>query len=87
MILLKTWFSLFSPKNTSSVNTCRAYLGLTRRFKVTPYCLMNADEKELSKAIRPGGLHRVKAKRIKEIARYVSLRFNGNLTWVYSEPK
>jgi len=79
-------FTLLS-QNTSSENTRRAYLGLTRELDVTPQCLVEADEEEISEAIRPGGLHRVKAKRIKEIARLVLLEYNGDLSWVYREPK
>ena len=79
-------FTLLS-QNTSSENTRRAYLGLIRKFEVTPRCLAEAEEKEISEAIRPGGLHRVKAKRIKEIAHHVLSEYNGDLSWVYKEPK
>jgi endonuclease-3 len=79
-------FTLLS-QNTSSENTRRAYLGLIRKFEVTPQRLVDVDETELSEAIRPGGLQKIKARRIKEIARYVLLEYNGDLSWVYSEPK
>jgi len=79
-------FTLLS-QNTSSENTRRAYLGLIRKFEVAPQCLLEADARELSEAIRPGGLQRVKARRIKEIARYVLSEYDGDLSWVYSEPK
>lgn len=79
-------FTLLS-QNTSSENTRRAYLGLISKFEVTPQRLLEADEKEISEAIRPGGLQRVKARRIKEIARYMLSEYNGDLSWVYKEPK
>jgi len=79
-------FTLLS-QNTSSENTRRAYLGLIRRFEVEPQALSEAEEKEISEAIRPGGLHRVKAKRIKEIAHHVLSEHDGDLSWVYKEPK
>jgi endonuclease-3 len=79
-------FTLLS-QNTSSENTRRAYLGLIRKLRVTPQCLVEADEKKISEAIRPGGLHRVKAKRIKEIAKLVLSEYDGDLSWVYREPK
>jgi endonuclease-3 len=60
---------------------------LIRRLKVTPQCLAEADREEISEAIRPGGLHRVKANRIKEIAKRVLLEYDGDLSWVYREPK
>ena len=79
-------FTLLS-QNTSSQNTRRAYIGLKSRFEITPQSLLKADEKEISKAIQPGGLHRIKAKRIKEISGYVLKKFNGNLSWVFEMPK
>jgi endonuclease-3 len=79
-------FTLLS-QNTSSENTRRAYMGLIRKLKVTPQCLVEADEEEISGAIRPGGLHRVKANRMKEIAKRVLLEYDGDLSWVYREPK
>jgi endonuclease-3 len=79
-------FTLLS-QNTSSENTRRAYLGLIRKLKVTPECLVKADREEISEAIRPGGLHRIKANRMKEIAKRVLLEYNGDLSWVYREPK
>ena len=79
-------FTLLS-QNTSSENTRRAYLGLIHKFDVTPQCLVEVDEKEISEAIRPGGLHRVKAKRMKQIAQYVLSEYDGDLSWVYKEQK
>jgi len=79
-------FTLLS-QNTSSENTRRAYSGLISKFEVTPQCLAEADEKKISEVIRPGGLHKVKAKRIKEISKYVLSEYDGDLSWVYKEPK
>jgi len=79
-------FTLLS-QNTSSQNTRKAYLGLKSNFEITPQSLSNADEKEISKAIQPGGLHRIKANRIKKISEYVLKKFNGNLSWVFEMPK
>jgi len=79
-------FTLLS-QNTSSENTRKAYAGLKSNFVITSRQLLNADEKEISRAIRPGGLHRIKARRIKEISRYVIEKFNGDLSWVFTMPK
>ncbi|MBO3755250.1 MAG: endonuclease III, partial [Candidatus Brockarchaeota archaeon] len=46
-----------------------------------------ASEGKISKAIKPGGLHRVKAKRIKEASRYIVEKFSGNLSAVLTLPK
>lgn len=79
-------FTLLS-QNTSSENTRRAYAGLKSCFDITPQALVNADEKEISRAIKPGGLHRIKARRIKEISSYVLQKFDGDLSWIFGMPK
>ena len=79
-------FTLLS-QNTSSENTRRAYAGLKSGFDITPESLVNAGEKEISRAIKPGGLHRTKARRIKEISSYVLQKFDGDLSWVFDMPK
>ncbi len=79
-------FTLLS-QNTSSENTRRAYAGLKSGFDITPESLVNADEREISRAIKPGGLHRTKARRIKEISSYVLQKFDGDLSWVFDMPK
>lgn len=79
-------FTLLS-QNTSSENTRRAYVGLKSCFDITPRALVNADEKEISRAIKPGGLHRIKTRRIKEISSYVLQKFDGDLSWVFRMPK
>ena len=52
-----------------------------------PYTLAEAEENEISESIRPGGLHKVKARRIKEVSRYVVEKFGGDLSTVLSFPK
>lgn len=79
-------FTLLS-QNTSTENTRKAYLGLKSNFEITPQSLFDADEKEISKAIRPGGLYRIKAKRIKEISAHVLKNFDGDISWVMKKPK
>jgi len=79
-------FTILS-QNTSGENTRRAYLSLASRFLVEPYTLAEAEENEISEAIRPGGLHKVKARRIKEGSRYVVEKFGGDLSTVLSFPK
>ncbi|MGC9308533.1 MAG: endonuclease III domain-containing protein, partial [Thermoplasmatota archaeon] len=79
-------FTLLS-QNTSSQNTRRAYRGLRRAFAITPEALHRADESALARAIKPGGLHHVKAGRIRELAAYVLNEYNGDLSWVYDAPQ
>ncbi|MBS3773361.1 MAG: endonuclease III [Candidatus Thermoplasmatota archaeon] len=79
-------FTLLS-QNTSSANTRRAYRGLRTAFDVTPAALLAADEATLATAIRPGGLHHVKAGRIKELAAFVLDEYDGDLGWTYDLPR
>ncbi len=79
-------FTLLS-QNTSSHNTRRAYRGLRGSFDVTPEALRSADEEAVAAAIRPGGLHHVKAGRIGRLAMHVLDEHDGDLSWVYDEPR
>jgi endonuclease-3 len=74
-------------QNTSSENSGRAYKNLSTKFKITPNALVRADEREIRKAIRPGGLQRVKAKKLKTISKFVLERFGGSLNEVLRRPK
>lgn len=56
-------------QNTNDRNSYRAFLDLTSKFEIKPEVLANANEDELARAIRIGGLHRVKARKIKELAK------------------
>lgn len=75
-------------QNTSDRNSARAYIGLKKKFKeIDPKTLASASEKEIEKAIRLGGLHRVKAKRIKKLAWVVMRKFKGDLRKLLKLPK
>jgi len=52
---------------------------LAERFHITPQVLSEAPIEELIECIRPAGLYRTKAPRIKEISRIVLERFSGDL--------
>lgn len=78
-------FTLLS-QNTSSVNTRRAYQGLRAAFAITPRSLAAADVRKVARAIRPGGLHRVKARRLQEMAAHVLDHYKGSLAWVSEMP-
>ncbi len=71
-------FTILS-QNTSGINTRRAYAGLKNAFEISPHSLASAEEKEVEDAIRAGGLHRIKAKRIKEVAEHILKKWNGDM--------
>ncbi|MEM3506421.1 MAG: endonuclease III [Candidatus Bathyarchaeia archaeon] len=79
-------FTILS-QNTSSENTYKAYSSLSSKFSIDPYTLAKAKEEEICKSIKPGGLYRIKAKRIKEVSSYILEKFNGNLRKIFSFPK
>jgi len=74
-------------QNTSNANTIRAYRGLAEKFEVTPQTLVSADINQLKEAIRSGGLYNVKAKRLKDVARAVLEKFDGDVASVLALPK
>jgi len=66
-------------QNTSGTNTRKAYIGLQKKFDVNPHALANADVEEIAEAIKPGGLHNIKAERIKKISKEIIEKYGGNL--------
>jgi endonuclease-3 len=79
-------FTILS-QNTSSENTYKAYSSLSSKFSIDVYTLAKAKEEEISELIKIGGLHRIKAKRIKEVSNYILDKFNGDLGKILSLPK
>jgi endonuclease-3 len=71
---------------TNDRNRDRAYKNLSQKYEITPKTLANSKVKEIEEAIKVGGLHRNKSKKIKELSRVVQERFNGSLDFVYSTP-
>lgn len=74
-------------QNTSDANSARAYIGLTKKFEITPQALAEADIGELREAIRSGGLYNLKSKRIKKLSKAVLERFGEDLTELTEMPK
>ncbi len=71
-ILIRTILS----QNTNDENRDRAYASLRERFPSFKE-VVAADEQELAEALRPGGLHRQKARRIKQILQQISQAGDG----------
>ncbi len=66
-------------QNTNDLNRDRAMSRLKSRFEITPKALSQAPTDELMECIRPAGLYRVKAPRIKEVSTIILDRFGGDL--------
>lgn len=71
-VLIKTILS----QNTNDANRDRAYAGLRERFP-TYEALAAAPEAELAEALKPGGLHHEKARRIKKILQELAVQKGG----------
>ena len=71
---------------TNDRNRDRAYKNLSEKYAITPKTLATANVIEIESAIRVGGLHRNKSKKIKELSKVVLERFNGSLDFLYSKP-
>jgi len=71
---------------TNDRNRDRAYANLTKKYKIEPEALADADVKELEEAIRVGGLYRNKARKIKQLSKTVRTEFHGSLGFIFSEP-
>lgn len=66
-------------QNTNDLNRDKAMSRLESKFQITPQALSQAPIDDLAECIRPAGLYRVKAPRIKEISAIVLDRFGGDL--------
>lgn len=72
-------------QNTNWRNTRAAYDRLTAKFK-TPGQLAGADAREIRRLIKPAGLHQMKSRRLKQLARIICERHGGNLGPVLRMP-
>ncbi len=66
-------------QNTNDRNCTRAYIGLAKKTKITPKALFSLSETEICKAIKPGGLYNLKAKRIKDFVQIIMKKYGGNI--------
>jgi len=74
-------------QNTNDKNSTKAYLGLVKRFEISPVELAKAPRSEIKEAIKSGGLYNIKAKRIKKFASAVLEKYKGDLSSVVNLPR
>ena len=74
-------------QNTNDRNSTKAYVNLSRKFKIAPHTLANANEKQIANAIKTGGLYNIKAKRIKQLAKVIMKKYNKNLKELVNLPE
>ncbi|MCP6718388.1 MAG: endonuclease III [Patescibacteria group bacterium] len=64
---------------TQRQNNIRAFKNLRKKFRIIPNVLARANLDELIKCIRPAGLHRIKALRIKKISKILTEKNENSL--------
>ena len=83
--VFKTLIQTVLSQATNDRNRDRAYKNLSAKFAITPQTLVNADVNEIAEAIRVGGLHRNKSRKIKELSKFVLECFHGSFNFVFSD--
>lgn len=73
-------------QNCTDIAAVRAYRRLERRVGVTPRLLARAQSREIASAIHVAGLHRQKAKALRQLALVVSRKYEGDLAQILDEP-
>lgn len=76
-------------QNTSDKNSARAYIGLVKKVKrITLEVLSKLSEKEISDAIKVGGLYNLKAKRIKMLVDEIRKKYgDASSIIVHGDPQ
>jgi len=74
-------------QNTNDRNSTRAYIGLSKNFKIKPAELAKAPFGKVRDSIKTGGLYNRKAKRIIEFSQAVLSRYSGDLSTLTKLPK
>jgi endonuclease-3 len=73
-------------QNTADKNTAKAFENLSRRFKIAPEVLANAETSQIEECLKVAGLYRNKARTIKQISKIILEEFRGNLNSILSLP-
>ncbi|MGB9740571.1 MAG: endonuclease III domain-containing protein [Candidatus Bathyarchaeia archaeon] len=73
-------------QNTADINTARAFENLSKRFRIRPEVLANAETKHIEECLKVAGLYRNKAKTIKNVSKIVTEKFHGDMDHILSLP-
>ncbi|MCD6409536.1 MAG: endonuclease III [Candidatus Verstraetearchaeota archaeon] len=73
-------------QNTNDLNTERAFERLRQLTSITPQAIADLDVEALEEALKPAGLYRNKARVLKEVAKQILERYQGDLSKVLEKP-
>lgn len=73
-------------QNTSDRNSSRAFTNLKNSFDITPKVLASLKPNDIQPLIMIAGLSVIRSRRIIEVSQEVLMRFNGELSKVFSLP-
>jgi endonuclease-3 len=82
----KTLIVTMISQNTAGRNTAKAFKNLSKRFKITPGALANAETSQIEEYLKVAGLYRNKAKAIKQTSKIILEEFHGSLKTILSLP-
>ena len=82
----KTLIVTIISQNTADRNTAKAFENLSKRFKIVPEVLANAETSQIEECLKVAGLYRNKAKTIKQLSKIVLEKFHGKLRPILSLP-
>ncbi len=82
----KTLIVTVISQNTADRNTAKAFESLSKKFKITPEVLANAETSQIEECLKVAGLYRNKAKTIKQLSKIIFEKFHGNLKSILSLP-
>ncbi|MDI6799801.1 MAG: endonuclease III [Actinomycetota bacterium] len=75
--------SVVISQATERRGNIRAFKNLKNHFMITPANFSEMDEGELAELIKPAGLHRNKAKKLKETAEVIMTEYEGDLAKIF----
>jgi endonuclease-3 len=82
----KTLIVTIISQNTADRNTTRAFENLSKRFKITPEALANAETSQIERCLKAAGLYRNKAKTIKQVSKTLLEKHNSDLKTIFALP-
>jgi endonuclease-3 len=82
----KTLIATIISQNTAGKNTAKAFENLSKQFQIIPEALANAEKSKIEECLKVAGLHRNKAKTIKQVSKIIMKNFQGDLTQLVSMP-